>query len=325
MMLRAALRLASPPGAGGRLAIVIFHRVLPAPDPLFPGEVDAAQFARLCGWFKRWFQVLPLDQATERLKQGSLPARALAITFDDGYADNHEVALPILLEHGLPACFFVASGFLDGGRMWNDTVIEAVRHARVARLDLDGWLPDRANGASTLALDSWDDKRVAVQQLIDRLKYCELAQREHWAAELLQRSRATPSAALMMSTAQMRGLRGAGMQIGGHTVRHPILASLDRAEARREMLQGREALQAALGEEISLFAYPNGKPHTDFKAESVELARELGFAAAFTTAWGAADGASDPYQLPRFSPWDRDPLRWGLRMLGNYRRRPARV
>ena len=68
--------------------------------------------------------------------RGRAPARALAITFDDGYADNATVAAPILLRLGLPATFFVATGFLDGGRMWNDTVIEAVAPRRGPVLDL---------------------------------------------------------------------------------------------------------------------------------------------------------------------------------------------
>ena len=70
------------------MSILVFHRVLALPDPLFPGEVDAVRFNRICSWLADWFQVLPLDQAVRHLRAGSLPARALAITFDDGYADN---------------------------------------------------------------------------------------------------------------------------------------------------------------------------------------------------------------------------------------------
>jgi peptidoglycan/xylan/chitin deacetylase (PgdA/CDA1 family) len=58
------------------------------------------------------------------------------ITFDDGYADNVEVALPILLRYEIAADFFVSTGFLDGGRMWNDTVIEAFRATPLDRVDL---------------------------------------------------------------------------------------------------------------------------------------------------------------------------------------------
>ena len=87
-------------------------------------------------WIRSWFNVLPLALAVERLRQGDLPARALAITFDDGYADNAEVAAPILERLGLPATFFVTTGFLQGGCMWNDRVIEALRNCAADELDL---------------------------------------------------------------------------------------------------------------------------------------------------------------------------------------------
>ncbi len=72
------------------------------------------------GWVKTWFNVMPLDAAVNALKKRNLPARAMAITFDDGYADNQVTALPILKQHGLSATFFIATGYLDGGRMWNE-------------------------------------------------------------------------------------------------------------------------------------------------------------------------------------------------------------
>jgi peptidoglycan/xylan/chitin deacetylase (PgdA/CDA1 family) len=79
---------------------------------------------------------------------GALPERAAAITFDDGYADNFTRALPLLREQGLPATFFVATGFLDGGRMWNDTISEAIRRCNEDVVDLSaiGLTPGDAPG-----------------------------------------------------------------------------------------------------------------------------------------------------------------------------------
>ncbi len=136
LTLRSAYRRVAPSGARSRLTILIFHRVLARPDPLFPDEVDAAAFEARMRWVKDWFNVLPLGDAVQRLRDGRLPERPLAITFDDGYADNAKIAAPILLRLGLPATFFIATGFLDGGCMWNDTVIEAVRAAKGPVLDL---------------------------------------------------------------------------------------------------------------------------------------------------------------------------------------------
>jgi peptidoglycan/xylan/chitin deacetylase (PgdA/CDA1 family) len=124
---------------------------------------------------------------------------------------------------------------------------------------------------------------------------------------------------LMLSSTQLRALRDAGMLIGGHTRSHPILARLDDADAREEIVGGKQRLEALLGEPISLFAYPNGKPEEDFAARHAAMARAAGFEAALTTAAGMARQDTDPFQLPRFTPWDRTHWRFGLRMARNMR------
>ena len=236
-MMKSLLGLMARGGPRGRLSILIFHRVLPQPDPIFPDEMHAQRFEALCAWLARSFCVLPLDQAAARLCEGSLPARALCITFDDGYADNHDVALPILRRHGLCATFFVATGFLDGGRMWNDTLVEAVRRSPLDSLD-PGGLEGGSGGPeakklSALPLASDAARRAAIDQLIGVAKYLPLADRVGFAEAVARASRARLPDDLMMRSAQVVALRRAGMTIGGHTVNHPILARLDRAHCSR--------------------------------------------------------------------------------------------
>lgn len=301
----------APAGARGRLTVLIFHRVLAAPDPLLPDEFDAQRFDAVCGWLRRWFNVLPLDAAVRRLAQGTLPARPLAITFDDGYADNHDVALPILRRHALAATFFVSTGFLDGGRMWNDTVIEAVRRTPQATLDLRGI---EGAGLGAHAVFSTQDKRGAIAAIIERIKYLPQAQRNAVVAGIAARCGAVLPDTLMLRTDQVVALRRAGMQIGAHTVTHPILATLTPAEAHDEIVRSKERLESITGEPVRLFAYPNGRPGRDYTAQTVAIAREAGFDAAVTTAWGAAGHGADPFQIPRFTPWDRTRLRFGVRL-----------
>src|SRR4051812_1100444 len=109
-----------------RISILIYHRINQEPDPLVSGGVCAHEFSWHMGVLSRWFKVLPLMEAVARLRNGTLPVRTACVTFDDGYADNVSIALPILLRHGVPATFFLATAFINGGRMWNDTVIETV-------------------------------------------------------------------------------------------------------------------------------------------------------------------------------------------------------
>ena len=97
------------------LSVLAYHRVLDESDPLLPGEPSAEEFEARMRWLGDNFNVLPLAEAIRALRDNRLPKRALSITFDDGYADNYRNALPILRRLNLPATFFIASGFLDGG------------------------------------------------------------------------------------------------------------------------------------------------------------------------------------------------------------------
>lgn len=305
----------SPAGAKARLTTLIFHRVLAQPDPLFPGEIDARQFDEICTWLASWFTVLPLDQAVERLARDDLPARALAISFDDGYADNHDRAMPILRKHGLTATFYVATGFLDGGRMWNDSLIESLRHCAAPELNLSG-TPAAALGR--LSLTDIAARRRAIQHCLSKVKYLAPAERLDWVAAIAERAGVTLPDDLMMSSAQVRGLRDGGMHIGAHTVSHPILARLSRCDAEQEIADSKHALEAVLGERVGHFAYPNGKPGEDYSPESVKIVKSLGFDFAVSTVWGVATSGCDQFQIPRFTPWDRTRLRFGMRLGQNY-------
>jgi len=308
-MMRALIRGASRRGGRGRLSIFIFHRVLPEPDPLFPGELDRAGFDQLVGWISQWFQVLPLHDALRRLGNDELPPAAAAITFDDGYADNLHQAEPVLRRHGACATLFVATGFLDGGCMWNDRVIESVRRTRLAELHLPALLPQ------PLPVGSVEQRRAAIGQLIGAIKYLEPAARQAAVADVVAAAGIVLPTDLMLSRDELRQWHAAGQQVGAHTVNHPILARLPDDEARAEITRGRAELEAIVGEQVGLFAYPNGKPGVDYLPQHVEMVRELGFDAAVSTTWGVASSRSPGFELPRFTPWDRSRGRFGLRML----------
>jgi peptidoglycan/xylan/chitin deacetylase (PgdA/CDA1 family) len=316
--MKSVLKLFSPAGARGRLSVLIFHRVLAHPDALFPDGIDACRFDEMMTWVKSMFQVLPLDEAAQRLQAGTLPSCAAALTFDDGYADNHDQALPILRRHGLPCTFFVATGFLDGGRMWNDSLIESVRACQLATLDLCGLADGQGQDLGVHVLGDVASRRSTLQALIARVKYLAPQARQQLVDEIALRSRVRLPDDLMMSSEQVRALHRAGMQIGAHTVSHPILASLDPQEARREMLASKQTLESLLGSRVSLFAYPNGKPGTDYLPQQhPTIARELGFEAAVSTQWGASRQGDDCFQIRRFTPWDRTKLKFGARMFRN--------
>lgn len=299
-----------------RLSILIYHRVLAAPDPLFPDLPDAAAFERQLRAIASAYVVLPLDAAIARLKDGSLPANAAAITFDDGYADNAEVALPMLRRLGLTATFFVAPGFLNGGRMWNDTVYETLRALPAGEHEFGALGRYRLEDAAS--------RRRAADAILPTIKHLPQSERTAAVEALARRAPSLPDD-LMMTDAQVRRLHASGMGVGAHTMTHPILARLPLEAARAEIAESRRRLETLLDAPVPLFAYPNGKPGNDYTAEHVDVVRREGFAAAVSTAWGVAHAGSDLFQLPRFTPWDQDALRFLLRLTLNRTRIHAEV
>lgn len=198
--------------------------------------------------------------------------------------------------------------------MWNDRIIEAVRRTNCQSLDL------AAFGLGRHSMVTIRDRQAAMRNLISSMKYRPGVERDQLSAFVAEQAGVPIPGNLMMTPAQVRGLREAGMQVGAHTVSHPILTELDTADARDEILGGKECLEALLGEPVTLFAYPNGQRGKDFTDEHAAMARQAGFAAAVTTNWGAADSNADLFQIPRFTPWDRTRLRFGLRMARNLAR-----
>lgn len=315
---RTAASMLSPAGKSASLLVLIYHRVLAGPDSLLPDEPDAVRFAAHMDLLASLFNVLPLTEAATRLKGGSLPARAACITFDDGYTNNLEVALPILSARKLPATVFISTGFIGGGRMWNDTIIETVRAADaeldLSKLDLGVYaLPDVAA------------RRKAIDALIGKLKYLEPEQRLHRVNEIAEAAGVSLPGNLMMSESQIKALHGGGIEIGAHTVNHPILTRLDDDQSRREILSSKRTLEDITGAPVTSFAYPNGRPLRDYESRHVGIVQGCGFTTAVSTAWGAARKTADIFQLPRIAPWDRTATRFALRMVKAYADPPAKM
>jgi peptidoglycan/xylan/chitin deacetylase (PgdA/CDA1 family) len=168
-----------------------------------------------------------------------------------------------------------------------------------------------------LFVSSDELRRQAVARLLETIKYLPLENRQERVDELAEGVSVDLPRDLMMTTEQVRYLHATGMDVGAHTVFHPILAKLDPERAAIEIRDGKSRLEAITRAPVTLFAYPNGKPGRDYRAEHVGMVKQLGFEAAVSTAWGVAHAASDPFQLPRFTPWDRTPTRFLLRLMQN--------
>jgi len=300
--------LASGLGKNKKLFILIYHRVLDEPDYMRPGEIDRRTFTWQMDLMAKYFNVLPLAEALEKIQNNELPARAVCITFDDGYADNYQNALPILNAFNLNATFFIANGFLNGGMMWNDKVIEAVRAISSEKIDLS------EVGLGVYDVSSRALKSKVAQEIINKIKHQDSSDRLEIADFVASKVKNLPSD-LMMTDEQLIQLHNAGMEIGGHTVNHPIMAKLKTKALSFELKNNKLVLEQLLGTTIRFFAYPNGKPEIDYKQKHVAQVKSEGYQAALSTQWGVSDKNSDLFQLPRFTPWDQSPIKFMQRMI----------
>jgi peptidoglycan/xylan/chitin deacetylase (PgdA/CDA1 family) len=214
----------------------------------------------------------------------------------------------------LTATFFIATSVLDGGRMWNDSIIEAVRRAEGSTLDTG------EIGLGRVELGSEAQRGAVAERIIKTVKHQSPSERQRLVNALCERARARLPDDLMMSGGQVRQLAESCMEIGAHTQTHPILRNLDTEGVAAEIEGSKNVLEQIVGRPVRVFAYPNGRPGDDYTERDRQVVEGLGFYCAPSTRWGVATPESDIYQLPRFTPWDQTPVRWLLRLLSIFSR-----
>jgi peptidoglycan/xylan/chitin deacetylase (PgdA/CDA1 family) len=283
-----------------RGALVLgYHRVLePGTENPFDDGVVSATPATLDAQLRlitRSFEVVTPDALESRLGP---PGRKVVLTFDDGYRDNFELALPVLRRHGVRATFFLTTGFLDRPRVpWWDELAWMVKHSRSPAVEPNGWLP------APLALE---DHGRAIAELAGIYKRLPTA-RTHAYLEFCARQTGAgrcPEAAadqLWMTWDMAEEMRSAGMLIGGHSANHPVLGRSDEAQQRHEIEGCARHLRDRLGVSMRWFAYPVGLAGT-YDDVTRRLLRAAGVRLAFSLRGGfVPPGPLDPLDVPRAS------------------------
>ena len=304
--LAAALAGARPLARLGRVAPwrgtlgLGYHRIAEDPDDLTfdPGLYSATPDAldRQLAFLRSNFDVVSPEAL---VREPDAPGRRVVVTFDDGYRDNYELALPLLRRHGIPAAFFLATGYIDEPRVpWWDELAWIVRHSAKTTLPAAEWL-DRD-------LELTGDPQAATATLTDAYKSLPTDRGEAFiehCAEAAGTGRCDRASAadLWMTWEMARELRDAGMTIGGHTVTHPVLARTPPDAQRREI----EGCGARLAEELGIrmrhFAYPVGL-RTSFDETTKRLLSDAGVELAFSLYGGyVRPGHSDRLDVRRAS------------------------
>ena len=310
-ILRQGIGLLSSRRATGKLLVLTYHRVLETYDPII-NEIDAVQFTQQMETLADYFNVISLAEGVERLQSGTLASGSVCVTFDDGYRDNFDVALPILSALNLPATFFVATGYLGNGIMWNDVIIESMRSTSLQEIDLCEF------GLGKHAVNTESERIQLVDLLLGSWKYKRVDERDRLARRLQELAQVELSQRIMMTEEEVIELSKAGMEIGGHTINHPILAATELPEAKQQIVECKHELQAMIDKEVRFFAYPNGRSEKDYLNEHVNAVKEAGYVAALTTNDGYINHDANMYELPRVSVNHTNKFKFGASLARGY-------
>jgi peptidoglycan/xylan/chitin deacetylase (PgdA/CDA1 family) len=302
--------------------VLLYHRVAELPQDRHLLAVAPEHFEEHLLALRQHYRVVSLSELAQCLAVGSRPGPVVALTFDDGYADNAEAALPLLTKHGMPATFYLASGFVGSTREYFHDDLERLvllppQYPDELRITFGGkqfdWpirsrntrdentaSPARRNIISRL---HGTRRHRAYREIFSLLRSSSHAEREK-VFEQLHYQCGDPGPARPthrgMSWDQARQMAACELiELGAHTVNHLYLSALPLKEQRAEILESKRVLEKQIGRPVTSFAYPYGT-RDSYTAETVGLLKELGFTNACSNFRNRIGRLTDLFQIPRF-------------------------
>jgi peptidoglycan/xylan/chitin deacetylase (PgdA/CDA1 family) len=283
--------------------ITIYHDVLPGGfpegNPLFGMTVSVEEFAWQIRYLKKHYNPITLQQFSDWYFRGqTLPPRPALITFDDGHANNFRFALPVLQKEKVAAVCFVVTGELGLSRLtWFEDAYYRLMFSKVESCSMGNgecWplktTEQRAAACgrffSLCRTLSEDEQNQELQLLQNQLPVAERDGKLDGRFEFL-------------SADEIRRLSENGIEIGSHTISHPILGALMTERARGEIAESKSTLERLLGKPVRTFAYPFGAPGLDFMARDEAVVEESGYSMAFAGEGGFVSRSSRQFALPR--------------------------
>jgi peptidoglycan/xylan/chitin deacetylase (PgdA/CDA1 family) len=286
----------------GQLAILTYHGVVETPQSIpDPCMVPIEEFRRQMHFLRDNFEVLPLDEALRRCRDRRVQRPIVAITFDDGYQSNHDLALPVLEKLGLPATIYLTTGFLDTDTtIWTGLLQHAFTVTRLQRLEWRGrqWELDSVSARGACL-------REVKRQIKSQSQTCLFAAVTELTQLLTGSDRITLDASSpyrMLGAASLQRLaKSDRIQLGAHTHQHFVLSRIEREMQRSEIRISKQMVESLTSKPCRFFAYPNGKPE-DFNDDTIAILGDCGFEFAVTTIEGLCNASSfSPLRLPRLS------------------------
>jgi peptidoglycan/xylan/chitin deacetylase (PgdA/CDA1 family) len=306
------LRLYARASLSRKAIVLTFHRVLPldrqrdsfsSPAIVVTPETFDMHMALV----RRFFRPVTIEEFARLIKsRARLPSATCLVTFDDGWHDNYEFALPILRRHGIPAVIFVATDFIGGDRCFWQEKLARMLHAALEHENLATVVFGHVLNSSIPAAKNSDERRRAVRDIVGKMKAKPIADTLEL-VDAVSREVDTPVGHApervwgedrFMTWEQIKEMQASGLiEIGSHAQSHTPLTKLDATSASRELAQSRSAIEANTGKDCFMFAYPNG----DFNDGAVSWVARAGYSLAFTTIRGRVPRGADPLRLKRIN------------------------
>lgn len=299
---------------GSRPAVLMYHRIATEPVDPWGIAVSPARFDEQVQWLSRHRTILPLVEFARMQQEALLPARAVAITVDDGYACNATTAAPILDAHSAAATFFVTTEPVAAGHeFWWDELQRTVLHssAEVLELTMEPRNLVLDLGRASVDMEVWPPGTAPSsrrQQAYMELWHALHALNPTSQADALRQLRAQTGVPIApreshrpITLDELRALSESDVvDLGCHTMTHPSLPLQTPQVQQAEIAGGRQACAKLIGRLPTTFAYPFG----EYDASIVDLVRSAGYDAACATQEIGVTRKSDPLALPRLQVMD---------------------
>jgi peptidoglycan/xylan/chitin deacetylase (PgdA/CDA1 family) len=291
---------------GRRAVVLTYHGVLGGNDDRYDflnaNFVAASAFERHMAHIARHYRPVRGPELVEWLSRGvEPPERAVAVTFDDGFANNCHVAYPILRRLGIPFTIFLTTGLIGrpDAQLWTERVKRSILLSAQSSV-----VVDLGGEVLEASLTSTRERERVARQVLGRLKRWNPERRDRAVAAIeavagrhpLQES--DQERYRFLTWDETRTMAAAGVDFGSHTVEHPILSTLTSAAMEREIGESKRTIERELGVACTTFAYPNGQPG-DFGAREEAALRAAGYLGAFALDGGLNRVPINPYRLHR--------------------------
>jgi len=279
-----------------RFAILCYHRVGRGGVPIYSG-LPASVFEAQMRYLRKHYRILSLGDVLQEMAEPRSTEPAVAITFDDGYADLYTQAFPILQRYSVPSTIYLTVGAIDSGEVaWYDRVFVAFQVAPAK----DFVLP--LNPPRRIYLETPEGRlRAAVEFITLMRKLPAAEQRAHCAR--LESAVPLPSESLsnrMLTWDQVRQMQAAGVSLGTHTITHPVVSNLDDADLEWELGESKRILENRIQHHVEDFAFPFGKSE-ECGQKAISALSRLGYRSAVTTEAGLNVPTTNPFALLRVS------------------------